>query len=202
MADAGTSTPPSGGLATLGVAILLAVGTVALGAAALISTGVSTDRPSAVPLLPVARAYAVQAEARLKGHPPTAQDYAFAESATAQELRLAPRSVDAYLRIAAIEVARDGGLTVKALNALRSSYALSPIDPDLWQGRIAFALEHWTELDDATRLSVRDEISATAHNRDAQKVHDTIMGVSNPTGQFAGLMSYSFLPTPPPAPAR
>ena len=186
----------AGGVTTAAVAVLAVV---AAGAAALVLVSSAGGAATAWPL-PSAGAYAARAEAALlTGAGPNA--LSAAQAATRSELALAPRSVDAQLRLAMIATARDGGLTVGALNALKASYRLSRIDPDLWRPRIAFALEHWTELDDAARILVRDEISVTSHHRDAQAVRDTILAVSNPTGRFAGLVSYSFVATPPP-PAR
>ena len=60
-----------------------------------------------------------------------------------KELEIAPRRTDGYLRLAIIEVMRDGGLTVAGLRAIQQSYVYAPLDPDYFVPRIRFCLEHW-----------------------------------------------------------
>jgi hypothetical protein len=172
----------------LAAAGALAFAGVVLGGLAFVSTLGQTAA------LPLAAPFAASAEARLRAGTARA-DLDAAEAATEHEIALAPRSVDAQLRLAAIEVARDGGLTVKALDALARSYALAPVDPDLWRVRDRLALEHWTELDAPVRAHVRDELSTLARGPQAAAVRAMAAEVQNPTGRFAAALSLDYVPT-------
>lgn len=175
---------------TLSAAALAIVLAGALAAASYWSGGA----PSTFAILPIAEPYAVRAEALINKPHPSREDLGAAEAATRQELVIAPRRVDAHLRLAIIEVLRDGGLTVAALNELKRSYDFSPLDPDYFAPRIRFALEHWGELDDSARTRVSKEIAVTSTHRPGAKLRDLVNSVTNPQGRFGGLMSLNLTP--------
>lgn len=178
---------PVGVRAGLGTA---AAGLVVCAGLAMASFWTVDERQSTFAILPISQPYAARSDYRLNGHRPTKQDLLAAEADSRKELEIAPRRSDGYLRLAMIEVLRDGGgLTVAGLNDLRRSYEVAPLDPDYWAARVKFAMEHWGELDAPLRLKVAAELASNSRYRSEEQAKAVVLSVENPMGRLGGLLS-------------
>jgi hypothetical protein len=149
-------------------------------------------KASTTAILPFASAYAARANADVAASQTTAA-LAASEADTRRELALSPRRVDGWLRLAKIETARAGRFTPQSLEDLRRSYAAAPYDPDLWEERLAFTLEHWNALDTQLRAQARDELSTTSHWHSYKRAEAMVQRVRDPAGRFAGLLTLQYV---------
>jgi len=96
----------------------------------------------------------------------------------------APLTSHAWAREAALAWRREGRLGPATVAALERSYAVAPYGPDVTEWRLAFLLEHWTELPPALRAASLDELKVYAIYRPgpARALGE---GVTNPSGRLA-----------------
>lgn len=126
-----------------------------------------------------ARAYALSAPSdALPG------DLAQAAIETRASLRQAPANATAWLRLAYLDSRDSNGLGPDGNRALARSYAVAPLGPDDTPWRLAFALNHWTDLEQSNRVLVLDELQwAVTVGR--VKARTLTTNVSDPAGRLA-----------------
>ena len=118
----------------------------------------------------------------------TPEHLAIAEQATREELKLAPLTVDAWLRLAYIDSVRNPTLSPMGLDALKNSFDAARYDPVNCGVRDVLALNHWPELTPELREETLDEIKLTwrppviAHQ---EVIEEWRSEVKNPAGRLA-----------------
>jgi len=100
-----------------------------------------------------------------------------------------PYDIGAWLRIAYADGLGHRALTPKGIAALRRSYDLVAYDPDEASWRIAFALQHWTELPADLRAEVKAEAMAVGASwRHRARIVEVLRGVTNPAGRVTAAL--------------
>ena len=114
-------------------------------------------------------------------------DLSALDAATKGGVHAAPLDAAAWLRRAAYARARGGGrFTFETAYALRRSWRLAPLDPDIAVSRLELAFELWPDLAAADRAAASREIEAmwrsTRLRADLQRMPDRI---PSPAGRLA-----------------
>jgi hypothetical protein len=140
----------------------------------------------------------VQVERLLSARDPAGRD-AGAQEVAAQEV-LAARPVDSsgWMRLAYADALRNGRLSPSGLNALRTSYVMSAYAGRNAGWRLAFALQHWDELDSDTKQQAMIELKAL--QKDGLRLaaaKQQISAVSNPAGRALAAMNDLLPPVEP-----
>ena len=132
----------------------------------------------AADLAPVREARAERAEG----------DAAVAETRAA--LAQAPMNAALWARLSWLERRAAGRMTPQAREALDRSYAVAPYGPDITEWRLAFAFEHWAELDPSLRRSAMEEMETLARHRPgvARRVAGAIR---SPGGRLAARLTFA-----------
>lgn len=156
---------PARTLRLLAAAVLVAT-TAAVSALALLAVaGGGAVKVGPISVMRVSDGYG-RAAHRLMDRPDlTAADFDEAERLARENLALSPYDVSGWLRLALIDVRRDGRLDAAGSEALARSYELLPYDVALGVWRIGFALDHWQAIAPETRLAVREEALMLARIR-------------------------------------
>lgn len=117
-----------------------------------------------------------------RGEPALAQ----AKRDTRSGLGLNPYNGVAWLRLAWIETAMNGGrLSPAAAVALQRSYDVAPYGPQITGWRITFVLDHWADVPEAIRSQLRSEISAGWPAR-ASVIDAAVRRAHDKRGRLAG----------------
>jgi O-antigen ligase len=168
--------PLQGGLAT-------GVGIVAIAAWLALQCG-GALRIGPAEILPLAAGFDRRASHLVEtSSSPAALDAA--EIASARALSLAPYDTSAALRLAYIDLRRNGRLTAAGEDRLRKSYDRVPLDQGVALWRIRFALESWSEVKPATRALVRREFEALlSTGRHRRALLNMLAEVRSPAGKM------------------
>jgi hypothetical protein len=147
------------------------------------------------PLLPLAGYYEWITFQNLKPEPngvvPPAR-LERAEKATWSELRLSPMANDAWLRLVYIQTLKGPHLNQVGLDALEKSFIVAPLDPVNCGNRDVMALNYWSDLTQALRKDVLNEVRVTW--KPPTVVHPEIINewrsaIHDPAGSFALLLT-------------
>lgn len=130
-------------------------------------------------LAPSFEARASRSAAGAADHPHLAR---LARVDTMTSLSQAPANPTAWLRLAFLDSLQPQGLGEAGNRALAASYAVAPYGPDDTGWRLAFAFNHWAEVDRSNRLLVLDELRATPFPYSPGDLQNAI---SDPAGRLA-----------------
>jgi O-antigen ligase len=136
----------------------LAVVTAGFAILAWVSLQFGAPRLGGFEVLPLAAGFDRQASRLMESSSPAALDAA--RRASLKALSLSPDDTSAALRLAYIDVLRNGHLTAVGEAHFAGSYQRVPLDQAVALWRIRFALENWTNIDPVTRVLVRREFDA------------------------------------------
>jgi O-antigen ligase len=117
--------------------------------------------PSFPAVVPLGSAYAGRAVALLSKRTITPPDLVAAERFAGQELAQNPASVAGWLRLADAKVLRTGAVGEGVSALIERSFLVGPLDPDVFEWRTRFALEHWNSVSPAVRDDVLAGIRAS-----------------------------------------
>ena len=139
--------------------------------------------PSVPVLVPLGAVYANRAaavEAGANASLSTAQQFA------KLELAQNPASAAGWLRLAHIEWVRRGAMGEGVSTLIDRSFLVGPLDPDVFEWRTRFALEHWDRVNTAVRddvlAALRASWSVWPQKAWLEKLGPTI---TNPSGRLA-----------------
>lgn len=153
---------------------------VTLGAGSLVLAAVSGAAPALLPYAGVT-VYAHEAQQILDSQAP--DRIGRAEKATQQELRHAPLSKEGWLRLIYIDLLKHPRLSGEGVRALRSVYAIAPLDPDGGSWRMTVALNNWDQIDPALQARVREELGVILPNMDPDSYQEFTSGLRTDVGR-------------------
>jgi len=106
-----------------------------------------------------------------------------------EALYVAPYATAARLRLAHVDLLRNGRLTQNGLREFERSYDLVPIDPDVGAWRIRFGLETWSMQSPRARQAVYAEAEALrplhSHEND---VDAALRSIQDPAGRLSAAL--------------
>lgn len=98
-----------------------------------------------------------------------------------------PYNSRAWLRLALVDTSRHGRLTAPGLAALRRSYDLVQLEPNIGPQRVAFGLENWEDLPNDLQIQITNEASDLGANaKMREKLRRTLRRVQSPYGAVLG----------------
>ena len=140
----------------------------------------------------------VQVERLLERRDPRGENPDLQERAARQVITARPVDPSGWMRLAYADTLRQGRLTPQGLKALSTSYTMAAYAARNAAWRVAFALDHWYELDADTRAQAEIELKALSQDpvrRDEGRRR--IGAISNPLGRYLG-SQHGMLPDPKP----
>ena len=144
----------------------------------------------------------IQVERLLDQADPKGLSASLQDQAARDTLAARPVDASAWLRLAYADALRNRLLTPQGVYAFKTSYTMAAYAGINAAWRVAFALNHWDELDPDTKRQVVAELKALrldAPRLDAARVR--IGRVTNPVGRYYAFL-YDMLPPPEPDAGR
>jgi len=132
-------------------------------------------------MAPIAPPKAYRADRALAGG-----DLITAAAESRAELAVSPLRQDAWLRLAAIDLAQHHQLTAQGVAALDHAYDALPYDLDPQSARLRFALAQFQSLTPDVQASVRAELTVWANSMPLRAALQALRStLRNPAGQSA-----------------
>jgi hypothetical protein len=156
----------------------------AVGAAGTLLIGYAAPDSALARALPIADLANIRANEHLAGAHPSPHDLVEAEKESRRALALSPLDSSAWTRLAYIDALRRPPLGPQGLDALRKSYVVAPLGPDISRWRVRFALERWAALPADLQAKVEAEIDPLWW-RDRDYVEGLPDQVADPAGHLA-----------------